>query len=351
MGTIKFDPNKTTLRKSSYSTLNEVVAVVQEFPWLDITVVGHSTASGSGCNRLTEGRAETVIKYLTDKGATNKMKPESKCKTFIGVEIKASGGSAPVPHAAIAECKKEKKVKHEKEVASKKKEKEEKVKEKNTKEKEEKAAKEKASKEAAAKAAEKAKKESDQKAEKAAKEKASKEKAAKAAEKAAKEKASKAEKASKEAAAKKAEKAAKENGYKAEKAKKAAEKADKAKERADKEKEKDAKAKEKADKAKEKADKVAAEKKHKENAAKAVEKKAKEHLQKKQCNRDTGGTCRILGCYKSRGPTDCVSKKWHRLDAKCFCKYGLCAKGGKCYDAITGKFGGSEEEQEEDVVE
>merc|ERR1711988_915946 len=341
--TIKFDPNKTTLRKSSYSTLNEVVAVVREFPWLDITVIGHSTASGSGCNRLTEGRAKTVIKYLTDKGATNKMKPEAKCKTFIGVEIKASGGSAPVPHAAIAECKKEKKVKHEKEVASKdkaekaeKKERSEKAQEKDKKEKMGKAAKEKASKEKAAKAAEKAKKESDQKAEKAAKEKASKEKAAKAAEKAAKEKASKAEKASKEAAAKKAEKAAKENGYKAEKAKKAAEKDDKAKE--------------KADKAKEKADKVAAEKKHKENAAKAVEKKAKEHLQKKQCNRDTGGTCRILGCYKSRGPTDCVSKKWHRLDAKCFCKYGLCAKGGKCYDAITGKFGGSEEEQE-DVVE
>merc|ERR1712023_611165 len=205
---IKFNPNKTTLRSDSHATLNGVVKTLEQFPWLEVNVIGHSTASGSFCQKLTTGRAATVIKYFKDKGAKNTMHAKGQCGKMIGVEIKAAGGDAPIPKEAIAKCMKE-------------------IEDKERKEKDaaEKAAKESAKKEMDKKiAAEKAAKESSSKKEKA--DKAAKEKAAK--EKTAKEKTAKEEKESKEAAAK--EKADKE------KAAKAKEKADKAKEKADKEK-------------------------------------------------------------------------------------------------------------------
>merc|ERR1712023_40008 len=323
---IKFNPNKTTLRSDSYATLNGVVKTLEQFPWLEVNVIGHSTASGSYCQKLTTGRAATVIKYFKDKGAKNTMHAKGQCGKMIGVEIKAAGGDAPIPKEAIAKCMKEIEDKERKKKADEKaekaavvKEKAEKAKEKKEKDAAEKAAKESAKKEMDKKiAAEKAAKESSskkEKADKAAKEKADKEKAAKekadkekakkekaAKEKSAKEKVEKAkekadkeEKKSKEQAQKKKEKESKEAAAKEkadkEKAAKAKEKADKAKEKADKEKvakekaakEKTAKekaAKEKADKekaAKEKAAKVAAEKHGKEKSAKlAAEKASKE---------------------------------------------------------------------------
>lgn len=38
-----------------------------------------------------------------------------------------------------------------------------------------------------------------------------------------------------------------------------------------------------------------------------------------KCNRMTGGTCAMLGCASSRGPTSCVNRTW------CMCKAGHCA--------------------------
>merc|ERR1712023_59631 len=261
---IKFNPNKTTLRSDSYATLNGVVKTLEQFPWLEEHGIGHFTASGSYCQKLTTGRAATVIKYFKDKGAKNTMHAKGQCGKMIGVEIKAAGGDAPIPKEAIAKCMKEIEDKERKKKADEKaekaavvKEKAEKAKEKKEKDAAEKAAKESAKKEMDKKiAAEKAAKESSskkEKADKAAKEKAAKEKTAKektAKEKVekAKEKADKEEKKSKEQAQKKKEKESKEAA---------------AKEKADKEKA--AKAKEKADKAKEKADK---EKVAKEKAAK-----------------------------------------------------------------------------------
>jgi len=323
---IKFNPNKTTLRSDSYATLNGVVKTLEQFPWLEVNVIGHSTASGSYCQKLTTGRAATVIKYFKDKGAKNTMHAKGQCGKMIGVEIKAAGGDAPIPKEAIAKCMKEIEDKERKKKADEKaekaavvKEKAEKAKEKKEKDAAEKAAKESSKKEKDKKvAAEKDAKEKagkKEKADKAAKEKAAKEKTAKektAKEKADKEKATK-EKADKEKAAKEKadkEKAAKE---KAAKEKSAKEKVEKAKEKADKEekkskeqaqkkkekeskeaaakekadKEKAAKAKEKADKAKEKADKekVAKEKAAKEKTAKekaAKEKAAKEKTAKEK---------------------------------------------------------------------
>merc|ERR1711937_514207 len=200
---IKFKPNKTTLRSQSYGTLNGVVKTLEQFPWLEVNIIGHSTARGSYCTKLTTGRAQTVIKYFKDKGAKNKMHAKSHCGKMIGVEIVAAGGDAPIPQAAIAKCMKEIDDKERKKKADEKAEKAAVVKEKAEK------AKEKKEKDAAEKdAKEKAMKK--EKADKAAKEKAEKEKATK--EKAAKEKADK-EKAVKEKAAK--ERSAKEKVKKA----------------------------------------------------------------------------------------------------------------------------------------
>merc|ERR1711907_598874 len=212
---IKFNPNKTTLRSDSYATLNGVVKTLEQFPWLEVNVIGHSTASGSYCQKLTTGRAATVIKYFKDKGAKNTMHAKGQCGKMIGVEIKAAGGDAPIPKEAIAKCMKEIEDKERKKKADKAKEKKEKdaaekaAKESSKKEMDKKVAAEKDAKEKAGKK---------EKADKAAKEKAAKEKTAK--EKTAKEKADK-EKAAKEKAAK--EKSAKE------KVEKAKEKADKKK--------------------------------------------------------------------------------------------------------------------------
>merc|ERR1712129_188066 len=55
------------------------------------------------------------------------------------------------------------------------------------------------------------------------------------------------------------------------------------------------------------------------------------------CLKDTGGTCNLLGCHASRGPTLCV-----RMDGvfgHCMCPDGFCARAGKCVmlraDAIS----------------
>lgn len=42
-----------------------------------------------------------------------------------------------------------------------------------------------------------------------------------------------------------------------------------------------------------------------------------------QCDSDTGGTCRWLGCDASRGPADCIH-------GSCICKAGFCAQEGAC---------------------
>merc|ERR1711975_165456 len=188
---IKFNPNKTTLRTDSYATLNGVVKTLEQFPWLEVNVIGHSTASGSYCQKLTTGRAATVIKYFKDKGAKNTMHAKGQCGKMIGVEIKAAGGDAPIPKEAIAKCMKEIEDKERKKKAEEK---------AGKKEKADKAAKEKAAKEKTAK--EKTAKEKADK-EKATKEKADKEKAAKEKVEKAKEKADKEEKKSKEQAQKK----------------------------------------------------------------------------------------------------------------------------------------------------
>merc|ERR1711939_55452 len=137
------------------------------------------------------------------------------------------------------------------------------------------------------------------------------------------------------------EKAQKEQVVKESQAKEKAEKENTAKETAAKEKTakelavKETAAKEKATKAKEKAEKEAATKAaHKKCLAdkKAAEEKGAAAVKAAEdCNKDTGGTCRVVNCYSWRGAT-CQS-------AKCMCP-GKCAVydkahgGNKCVDKV-----------------
>eukprot|EP00928_Gymnodinium_smaydae_P009068 TRINITY_DN13349_c0_g1_i2.p1 TRINITY_DN13349_c0_g1~~TRINITY_DN13349_c0_g1_i2.p1 ORF type:complete len:657 (+),score=56.66 TRINITY_DN13349_c0_g1_i2:204-1973(+) len=47
------------------------------------------------------------------------------------------------------------------------------------------------------------------------------------------------------------------------------------------------------------------------------------------CCQDTGGTCRVFGCDASRGETECVGR-WMFLTGSCKCKAGYCAEAGRC---------------------
>merc|ERR1711907_516062 len=88
---IRFEPNQTILTAAGKKTLDDVAAVVIKYAWMELGLTGQSTASGSGCQRLVDGRAKAASAYLKNKGCTNKMNTAGKCKTFIGLTIQATG--------------------------------------------------------------------------------------------------------------------------------------------------------------------------------------------------------------------------------------------------------------------
>merc|ERR1712054_418042 len=87
---IRFEPNQTILTAAGKKTLDDVAAVVIKYAWMALDLTGQSTASGSGCQRLVDGRAKAASAYLKNKGCTNKMNTAGKCKTFIGLTIQAT---------------------------------------------------------------------------------------------------------------------------------------------------------------------------------------------------------------------------------------------------------------------
>lgn len=68
LNNIFFDYDKATLRPESYPELDKVVEFLQENPRLEVEIAGHTDDRGSDdYNRqLSQGRAEAVVKYLTD---------------------------------------------------------------------------------------------------------------------------------------------------------------------------------------------------------------------------------------------------------------------------------------------
>ena len=69
-GNVTFDTNSTQIKDSFSSVLDSVVLVLQEFDQTLIEAAGHTDSTGSESYNqdLSENRANSVGRYLTDKG-------------------------------------------------------------------------------------------------------------------------------------------------------------------------------------------------------------------------------------------------------------------------------------------
>ncbi len=67
---ITFDNGKATIRKASFKTLDEAVAVLSKYPKLRVQVQGHTDDQGDDANNMTlsQARADSVRDYLVSKG-------------------------------------------------------------------------------------------------------------------------------------------------------------------------------------------------------------------------------------------------------------------------------------------
>jgi OOP family OmpA-OmpF porin len=67
---IYFDMNKATIQKRSHRVLDEAVRVLEKFPSIKLEIVGHTDSTGKDDHnrKLSQDRAESVRKYLIDKG-------------------------------------------------------------------------------------------------------------------------------------------------------------------------------------------------------------------------------------------------------------------------------------------
>ena len=67
---IKFKINSTSLTKSSYTTLNDIAALMKKVPEANLEVQGHTDNKGSEekNQKLSEKRAQAVVKYLKKRG-------------------------------------------------------------------------------------------------------------------------------------------------------------------------------------------------------------------------------------------------------------------------------------------
>jgi outer membrane protein OmpA-like peptidoglycan-associated protein len=68
---IYFDTNKATIKKVSFSLLDEIAKVIRDNPDIKvIEVSGHTDSQGNDATnlKLSQARAESVVKYLTTTG-------------------------------------------------------------------------------------------------------------------------------------------------------------------------------------------------------------------------------------------------------------------------------------------
>merc|ERR1712054_275798 len=96
---VRFGGGSTKLKDQGKKTLDNVAKILNKYPWMTITVEGHSDApKGARCTALTIGRAAETEKYLKSKGVKNKMtRPIGKCGKKRAIEIigNAAGRKAP----------------------------------------------------------------------------------------------------------------------------------------------------------------------------------------------------------------------------------------------------------------
>jgi OOP family OmpA-OmpF porin len=67
---IQFDTGKATIKKPSYPTLDAVRDVLKAFPAMTLEIQGHTDNAGQAAynTKLSQQRADSVRKYLTDRG-------------------------------------------------------------------------------------------------------------------------------------------------------------------------------------------------------------------------------------------------------------------------------------------
>ena len=68
---IHFDTGRTTIQSVSHQLLDDLAQTIRSAPEIgDITIAGHTDSEGSedGNQRLSAGRAESVLKYLVGAG-------------------------------------------------------------------------------------------------------------------------------------------------------------------------------------------------------------------------------------------------------------------------------------------
>lgn len=68
--TILFDTGKSSIQKESEKVLNDIVAILNEYPTAKFRVEGHTDSVGSNANnlKLSKERAASVMKYLIENG-------------------------------------------------------------------------------------------------------------------------------------------------------------------------------------------------------------------------------------------------------------------------------------------
>ena len=91
--TILFNSGKSSIKTESYTVLNDIVAILKEYPSAKFSIEGHTDSAGSETlnQRLSESRASTVMTFLIENGI------ESKRLNAVGY-----GESKPIANNATA---------------------------------------------------------------------------------------------------------------------------------------------------------------------------------------------------------------------------------------------------------
>ena len=66
---VKFDFDKSTIKKGYYKDINDLAGVMKQYPDLNVVIEGHTDSVGNAAynKKLSQGRADAVKKYMVEK--------------------------------------------------------------------------------------------------------------------------------------------------------------------------------------------------------------------------------------------------------------------------------------------
>jgi len=77
---VEFDFDKSTIKKGYYDDIDSLVQVMKDYPDLNVVIEGHTDSVGSNAynKKLSQRRAESVKKYMVEKGGidANRLKAQ-----------------------------------------------------------------------------------------------------------------------------------------------------------------------------------------------------------------------------------------------------------------------------------